>query len=226
MRENKRRPPPSRDLDLVTIVDGAAIFAHGDVGVVEGGALEWDFIDPDQRRMIGEQVLGALKSWNDGPVECLVTDAVHASAAVALHAIAQTPRRTAMQSRILAEMTALIHETHHAVVSPKRVVWRLPGDSAVNDPSAALELRVRRAQDRARRWAAIIASAANTPAHLMRAEDIAQLLYQIADPYRCLWNPIDRLLERAALATAPRAIAQSVPAPAAGKETSWRSSMR
>lgn len=226
MKNRKRRAPPSQDLDIVTIVEGAVVFACGEAGVVDGGALEWDFIDPDRRRIFGDQVLGALKAWNDGPVECLVVDAVQSGALVALRAIAGVPRRSAMQARVLAEMTAMIHQTHHAIVSPKRVVWRLPGDSIVSDAAAPLEARARRAQDRARRWAAIIASATNTHAHPMGAEEIAQLLYQIADPYRRLWSPVERLLARADLASGPRMVQRPANGAVIGKEATWRSSTR
>lgn len=191
----RRLPSRPTVLDVIAIDDGCVVFGDGEVGIVDGGAIPWDFIDDDRRTVMGSQLLGAVKSWNDGPIECLIVD-VMPNVAEVEETLRRIAPRNDVHAHILAEMAMMLHQAEHAVVAPKRTVWRLPGESLSRDARMALETRIRKAQDRARHWAMTISAAAQTNAYPMRAEDIAQLLYLIADPYRRLWAPIPQLLER------------------------------
>lgn len=184
-------------LIIVAIADGSIVLPDAELGLVIGGELPWTFIADERRSVLAHQVHGALKAWNDGPIECIISDALLRFDEVE-RTLGAVPRRNALHDRLLTDIATMFYHAAHAEATPKQTVWRLPGGGA-RDAAATVELRIRRAQDRARRWAALIAGATQTPAQLMEAETIAQWVYALADPLRRRWSPIEHILARAAL---------------------------
>lgn len=188
-------------LSIVAIGDGCVLLPDAEVGLVVGGEIPWTFVADERRVAVAQQVHGALKAWNDGPIECLITDAPLQFDEVD-RIIRTAVRRHALHDRLLSDFAAMMYQAAHTELAPKRTVWRLPGPGSGGgrEVDASIEARMRRAQDRARRWATLLAGATQTPTHVMDAESIAQLLYALADPYRRRWTPIERILARTAAA--------------------------
>ncbi len=216
--------PELTDLFPTQIVEGGAAFASGAaVGIVCGGAPTWDLIDHATQGFLAEryhQLLCALPfaitvQRLDAPLN--IADDVRQLIA------AQQQSDSVMLQQVCDSMVDyLVWLSSRTEVRPKQVVWTIP----VSAPSTAPVGRTRRGQrgatpaaggarstslalpalrtavERARMFASNLSTLYGTPqAYLPTPEQIAQLLYQTADPIRAERYPLAD-----ALATRVRAL--------------------
>lgn len=206
----------------VHIERGAMLRADGvAVGLVYGGAPAWDLLAQSARAQTGADYHRLLLAL-DGPVDLYVVDQAP-DVAVELRVLHERQSHTAhpQLQAVLAEMADYLTDlTAQSGNRTKQVVWAVSANSRTNEQRIdGLGIRtflqrgqhtrtahkasvgrnaLARATDKARRLTDALAQLGGTPApRLMEAEEIARLVYQLADPMRAQrYSLAGTLLER------------------------------
>jgi hypothetical protein len=212
--------PELRALFPTHLTRGGLLCAGGvAVGLVNGGSPAWELLPPAARVQTGRdyhRVLLALEY----PIDVFVVDQAPDFTAELRDLAA---RRDLASHPLLADMIDEIGEYVHAlghssVSRTKQVIWAVsvsantPGGTGTSGLARVLRMPRKRqatvstaeqtvlvqAVERARRLAEALQTLGGTPApRLLEAEEIARLLYQLADPVRARRYPLaGTLLDR------------------------------
>ena len=211
-----------RKMFPVQIVHGALLRYDGvAVGLVSGGAPAWDLLSLAARAQAGSEYHRLLLSL-DAPIDLYVVDqppdlAGEIATLLSRRDASDTPVLTAIRSAIADYLTELASQsgsrakqtiwavaatsstTARGVLSldiPRLIGHHAGGGAAAGGTSASPALS--QALERARRLADALSQLCGTPAaRLMEAEEIARLLYSLADPVRAQRYPLTgTLLDR------------------------------
>jgi hypothetical protein len=194
--------------------DGAAI------GLVSGGAPAWDLLSLADRAQAGSQYHRLLLAL-DYPIDVLVVDQPPDLEGEIAELRARRDRLVhPLLADALDEVVEYVSELSRSTTSrAKQVIWVVGGGVGTPQPSAVSPdlvrlLRIKphappgqarpediglaRAVERARRLADALRALGGTPSpRLMEAEEIARLLYALADPVRASHYPLEgALLDR------------------------------
>jgi hypothetical protein len=204
------------------IVRGALLRPDGvAVGLVSGGTPAWDLLSRAARGQAGSEYHRLLLSL-DAPIDLYVVDqppdlAGEIATLLSRRDDSDTPVLTAIRSAIADYLTELASQsgsrakqaiwavaatsgvTARGVLSldiPRLIGHHAGGGAAAGGTSASPALS--QALERARRLADALSQLGGTPAaRLMEAEEIARLLYSLADPVRAQRYPLaGTLLDR------------------------------
>jgi hypothetical protein len=204
------------------IVRGALLRPDGvAVGLVSGGTPAWDLLSRAARGQAGSEYHRLLLSL-DAPIDLYVVDqppelAGEIATLLSRRDDSDTPVLTAIRSAIADYLTELASQsgsrakqtiwavaatsstTARGVLSldiPRLIGHHAGGGAAAGGTSASPALS--QALERARRLADALSQLGGTPAaRLMEAEEIARLLYNLADPVRAQRYPLTgTLLDR------------------------------
>jgi hypothetical protein len=204
------------------IVRGALLRPDGvAVGLVSGGTPAWDLLSRAARGQAGSEYHRLLLSL-DAPIDLYVVDqppdlAGEIATLLSRRDDSDTPVLTAIRSAIADYLTELASQsgsrakqtiwavaatsgvTARGVLSldiPRLIGHHAGGGAAARGTSASPALS--QALERARRLADALSQLGGTPAaRLMEAEEIARLLYSLADPVRAQRYPLaGTLLDR------------------------------
>lgn len=211
-----------RKMFPVQIVRGALLRYDGvAVGLVSGGAPAWDLLSLAARAQAGGEYHRLLLSL-DAPIDVYLVDqppdvANEIAMLIARQKRADQPRHAGVLSEMADYLTELAQQSGSRA---KQVIWAVTASTdASARSSGGLDLTsligrgVRRntpgptkvgmatlaqAVEKARRLADSLSQIGSTPApRVMEAEEIAYLLYQLADPVRAQHYPLaGTLLDR------------------------------
>jgi hypothetical protein len=215
-----------RSLFPVRIVRGALLRPDGvAVGLLIGGAPAWDLLSPGERERLGADYHRLLLAL-DAPVDVYVVD-LPPDLSCELGRLRATSNQAMhpLLAQVRDEMADYLSELARGATSrAKDVVWAVapqPGGNPNRSRSDKRESGLRHllsqahrssranttsrsdsqlaeATERARRLADALSLLGSTPApRLMEAEEIARVLYQLADPVRSGRYPLSgALLDR------------------------------
>lgn len=211
-----------RALFPIRIVRGALLRPDGvAVGLVSGGAPAWDLLSRAARGQAGSEYHRLLLSL-DAPIDLYIVDqppdlAGEIATLLSRRDGSDTPILIAVRSAIADYLTELASQSGSRA---KQAIWAVTamsgvgarGVSRLNLPSllghhagggaaargASASPALAQALERARRLADALSQLGGTPAaRLMEAEEIARLLYSLADPVRAQRYPLTgTLLDR------------------------------
>jgi len=209
------------------ILRGALLRPDGvAVGLVSGGAPAWDLLSRFARAQAGSEYHRLLLSL-DAPIDLYIVDqppdlAGEIATLLSRQDRADTPVLAAVRSAIADELTELAAQSgSHA----KQVIWavtasggmgtrgvssldipRLIGRRARARTTSGISSALPQAVEGARRLADALSQLSGTPApRLLEAEEIARLLYNLADPVRAQRYPLTgTLLDRVRRVVTPR----------------------
>jgi hypothetical protein len=215
-----------RTLFPTQIVRGALLRPDGvAVGLISGGAPAWDLLSRAARAQAGSEYHRLLLSL-DAPIDLYIVDqppdlAAEIAALLSRQSRTDTPVLAAVRSAIADELTELAAQSGSRA---KQVIWAVTATSGMgtrgvsgldiqrligrpararttSDASSALPQAV----ERARRLADALSQLGSTPApRLLEAEEIARLLYNLADPVRAQRYPLAvTLLDRVRRVVSP-----------------------
>jgi hypothetical protein len=204
-----------RSLFPVRIVRGALLRPDGvAVGLLIGGAPAWDLLSPGERERLGADYHRLLLAL-DAPVDVYVVD-LPPDLSCELGRLRATSNQAMhpLLAQVRDEMADYLSELARGATSrAKDVVWAVapqPGGNPNRSRSDKRESGLRHllsqahrssranTTERARRLADALSLLGSTPApRLMEAEEIARVLYQLADPVRSGRYPLSgALLDR------------------------------
>src|SRR6266545_1337206 len=198
------------------------------VGIVSGGAPAWDLLSLATRAQIGSAYHRLLLSL-DAPIDLYVVDQ---PPDLADEIAILLDRQDVADDRLLLEVRSqmadyLMELAAHSGSRTKQVIWTVTAAGSANDRGVGgMDIRrliARRARthaiggnsvghaaltqatQQARRLADALSQLGGTPApRLLEAEEIAQLVYRLADPVRAQRYPfIGTLLDRVRRIIAP-----------------------
>ena len=211
-----------RSLFPIQIVRGALLRADGvAVGLVSGGAPAWDLLSLAARAQAGSEYHRLLLSL-DAPIDVYLVDqppdvADEIATLIARQARADQPRQAGVLSEMADYLTELAQQSGSRA---KQVIWAVTASSDASargfgglDLTSLIARGARRstpgptklgmatlaqAVEQARRLADSLSQIGGTPApRVMEAEEIASLVYQLADPVRAQHYPLTgTLLDR------------------------------
>jgi hypothetical protein len=196
-----------RALFPTQIVRGALLRPDGiAVGLVSGGAPSWDLLSLAARAQVGTDYHRLLLAL-DAPIDVYLVDQPPSVAGDIASLIDRQERTTHAQlAGVLSEMADYLTELGQQGSSrAKQVIWAVAAGTEVSGrgvggldiarlvgrrasgkaagPTKARAAAVAQAVDKARRLADSLGQLGGVPAaRLIEAEEIAQLLYQLADP--------------------------------------------
>ena len=209
------------------IVRGALLRPDGvAVGLVSGGAPSWDLLSRSARAQAGSEYHRLLLSL-DAPIDLYVVDqppdlAGEIATLLSRQDRADTPVLAAVRSAIADYLTELAAQSGSRA---KQVIWavtasggmgargvsrldiqRLTGRRATAHATSGISSALPQAAEQARRLADALSQLDGTPApRLLEAEEIARLLYNLADPVRAQRYPLTgTLLDRVRRVVTPR----------------------
>jgi len=204
------------------IVRGALLRPDGvAVGLVSGGSPSWDLLSRAARGQAGSEYHRLLLSL-DAPIDLYVVDqppdlAGEIATLLSCRNRIDTPTLAAVRSAIADYLTELASQSGSRA---KQTIWAVAATSgatargvlgldiprlighhaggAVAARGASASPTLSQALERARRLADALSQLGGTPAaRLMEAEEIARLLYNLADPVRAQRYPLTgTLLDR------------------------------
>ena len=209
------------------IVRGALLRPDGvAVGLVSGGAPAWDLLSRSARAQAGSDYHRLLLSL-DAPIDLYIVDqppdlAGEIATLLSRHHRADTPVLAAVRSAIADYLTELAAQSGSR---SKQAIWavtarggmgargvsrldiqRLTGRRATAHATSSASSALPQAVEQARRLADAVSQLGGAPAaRLMEAEEIARLLYNLADPVRAQRYPLTgTLLDRVRRVVTPR----------------------
>jgi hypothetical protein len=221
-----------RGLFPVQIIRGALLRPDGvAVGLVSGGAPAWDLLALEARGQVGGDYHRLLLAL-DAPIDVYVVDeAPDLAGEIAILYQRQAHVAHSRQADVLDEIAGYLTELAQSSGSrTKQVIWavtagqagttaarrtissvdvsavfRRRGQVRAPQPSPAGNGALVQAVERARRLADGLAQLGGTPQpRLLEAEEIARLLYQLADPVRASRYPLaGTLLDRVRRVVSP-----------------------
>jgi hypothetical protein len=211
-----------RALFPIQIVRGALLRPDGiAVGLVVGGAPPWDLRSLAGRSQAGDDYHRLLLAL-DAPVDVyLVDEPPNLAGAIATLVERHERCRQSVLAAVLSELIdELAERAQHSSGRAKQVIWAVTAAPQAAAPSMsglrlgallglhrkgqrhgtapAHQSALAQAVERARRLADALAQLGGTPTpRLMEAEEIARLIYQLADPVRAQRYPLaGALLDR------------------------------
>jgi hypothetical protein len=220
-----------RGLFPVQIIRGALLRPDGvAVGLVSGGAPAWDLLALEARGQVGVDYHRLLLAL-DAPIDVYVVDeAPDLAGEIAILHQRQAQVAHPRQADVLDEIAGYLAElAQSSGCRAKQVIWavmagsagatgsrtissldvsavfRRRGQARSQRPSPAGNAALAQAVERARRLADGLAQLGGTPQpRLLEAEEIARLLYQLADPVRASRYPLaGTLLDRVRRVVSP-----------------------
>ncbi|MFL5804671.1 MAG: hypothetical protein ACJ8CR_23365 [Roseiflexaceae bacterium] len=205
------------------IVRGALLRSDGiAVGLVSGGAPSWDLLSRAARGQAGDDYHRLLLALDTSLDVYLVDQPPDMASEIDTLLERQDAAEHPLLAAILSEMADYLTElARHSGSRAKQVIWAVTSDgdastrgvggldlgSLIGRNTRAQDTRARRggsriattaltqASERARRLADALGQLGSTPApRLLEAEEIARLIYGLADPVRAQRYPLSGML--------------------------------
>ena len=193
------------------VIRGAMLRADGRaLGVVGGGAPQWELLPPAERAARAAAYHQALLAL-DRPLHVyMLDDALNVGSQIAFLLERQERAQSPLHAAILGEIADRLADAAPAgALRTKQVVWAVAAGSVAGSGLPALRRTARRermhgdealaeAVDYARRLVDLLGALGGfPPPRLLEAEELAQLVYRQADPVRGQRYPLgDGLLTR------------------------------
>jgi hypothetical protein len=202
----------------IQIMRGALLHADGvAVGLVSGGAPAWDLLSLAARSQAGDDYHRLLLAL-DAPIDIYVVDQPpDIQWALAPLLARQQHVDPGLVADVLADMADYLTELgQYSSSRAKQVIWAVTsaanasarvgggmelaqlirrGDRSSSDRATARRSALVQAVEQARRLADTLTTlGASPPPRLMEAEEIAQLIYRLADPIRSQRYPLAGVL--------------------------------